>query len=168
LKQDDPDEENIEEEEYIDWERVKESIEENCINPDATVEYLFVEKAEVQLKLINDDQGHIMDFISLFFTGDFKNDDVESFTSLLLDELNLSVQDSELFRTDSVNLKDYKFALVDNDKKITEFEVLDLHFYEALKASLRNLLIVGKNFDIEAFKHHDIFNEWFDEYTNRF
>ncbi len=168
MKQDDPDEENIGEEEDIDWERVKESIEENYLTPDATVEYLFVEKAEMQLKPINDDQGYIMGFISLFFTGDFKNDDVESFTSLLLDELNLSVQDSDLFRTVSVNLKDYKFALVDNDKKITAFEVLDLHFYDALKASLRNLLIVGKNFDIEAFKHDDIFNEWYDEYTNRF
>jgi hypothetical protein len=30
---------------------------ENYIEPDATVEYLFVEKAEEQVKVINDDQG---------------------------------------------------------------------------------------------------------------
>ncbi len=168
MKQDEFDPNDLGEDEELDWEKLKEAIEENVINPDATIEYLFVEKAETQIEPINDDQGYIMGFINIFYTGSFKNDDIESFRLLLSDELNLSVQDSNYFKNTSVNLADYKFALVDNDKNVIEFDLLNERFFEALIASLRNLLIAGKNFDFEAFKHTEIFDEWFDEYTNRF
>ena len=144
-----------------------EKILENYVEPDASVEYIFIEKVEKQINPINDDQGYIMAFINLFFTGEFKNDDAISFKNILEDELNFSVKDSDFFQNKSVDLTDYKFGLVDNEKNVTVFEVCDEKFYEALKASLRNLMIVGKNFDFERFKHHDIFNEWFDTYSNR-
>jgi hypothetical protein len=40
-------------------------------------------------------------------------------------------------------------------------------FFKALMESLRNLMIVGTNFNIEKFKTHELFNQWFDNYTNR-
>ena len=79
----------------------KEKIIENYVEPDITVEYIFIEKAEKQIKPINDDD------------------------------------------------------LMDND------------FFKALISSLRNLMLVGKNFDLEKFKHHKIFEEWFGKYSNR-
>ena len=85
-----------------------------------------------------------------------------------MDELNFSVSDSDYFMNKSVHLDDYKFFLIDNDKNATEFAVMDEAFYEAMMKSLRNLVIVGKNFDLEPFKHHEIFLEWFEKYSNRF
>jgi len=29
------------------------------------------------------------------------------------------------------------------------------------------VVIVGKNFDLGAFKEHSLFHEWFDKYSNR-
>ncbi len=151
---------------YVSDEELEDSILDNYIKADATVEYFFVEKADVQKSAINDDQGYIMGFINLFFTGDFKNDDPASFKNIMEDELNYSIHDSKYFKNKKVDFKDYKFVLIDNEKNITEFGEIDNLFYETLKNSLRNLLIVGKNFDVEKFKHHEIFNEWFDNYSN--
>jgi hypothetical protein len=67
----------------------------------------------------------------------------------------------------SVDFADYKFYLIDNEKNATKFAVLDEAFFDALLASLRNLVIVGENFDLEAFKEHTLFHEWFDKYNNR-
>ena len=136
---------------------------ENAESPLAKVEFLFVEKAEKQEKTINDDQGYLMGFINLFS----KNDNYSSFKTLLHDELNFSVNSQDYFKNKEVDLNDYKFALVDNEKKILTFELINEIFYQALKASLRNLLIVGKKFNIEEFKHLEIFNNWYDNYSNR-
>ncbi|NVM55440.1 MAG: hypothetical protein HWN66_17165 [Candidatus Helarchaeota archaeon] len=146
----------------------EEKILEHYVEPDATMEYLFVEKAENQIKSINDDQGYQMGFMSIFFTGKFANNNLASFKTQLLDELNYSVKEYNYFKSEKVDLNEYKFFLVDNNKNTTEFAVMDEGFYEVLIASLRNLVIVGKNFDLEKFKHHRIFNDWFDEYSNRF
>ncbi len=145
----------------------EEKVMDNFVEPDATVEYLFVEKAERQLKAINDDQGYIMAYMNIFFSGEFTNNTLKAFKTLLVDELNFSLHDSNYFKNKSVDLDDYKLYLIDNDKDTTEFAVIDEQFYEALMNSLRNLVIVGKNFDLEKFKHHEIFLEWFEKYSNR-
>ncbi|NVM02493.1 MAG: hypothetical protein HWN67_09175 [Candidatus Helarchaeota archaeon] len=145
----------------------KEKIIANIVEPDITVEYLFVEKAERQIKPINDDQGYLYAFINIFVSGNFSNDNVTTFKNQILDELNYCVKTYDYLKSEKVDFKDYKFGLVDNDKNITEFEVFDEEFYEALKASLRNLAIVGKNFDLEKFKNYEIFTKWFEKYSNR-
>ncbi len=145
----------------------EEEIQDNIIDPDITVEYIFIEKAEEQIKPINDDQGYQMGFFNLFVSGSFKNDNLTEFKKQVLFELDFSVKEYEHFKSEKLDLNDYKFALVDNDKHIIEFHIMDEAFFTALLASLRNLMIVGKNFDIEKFKRHEIFNEWFDKYTNR-
>jgi len=136
---------------------------ENAESPLAKVEYIFVEKAKKQEKSINDDQGYLMGFINVFS----KDDNFNSFKSLLHDELNFSVKSHNYFKNKEVDLNDYKFALVDNDKNFQTFEEIDKTFYQALKESLRNLLIVGKKFNIEEFKHLEIFDSWYENYSNR-
>jgi len=145
----------------------KEKILENYVEPDITIEYIFVEKADKQEKPINADQGYLMGFFNLFITGTFKNDNLKDFKAMLLNELNYSVKTYDHFKSERINLGDYKFGIVDNDRNVTEFNEMDEAFFQALLASLRNLMIVGKNFDIEKFKLHEIFNLWFDKYTNR-
>jgi len=145
----------------------EEKILENYVEPDAAVEYLFVEKADWQKKVINDNQGYIMAAIYLNFDGEFANANLPAFKALLQEELNFSLQDSDYFTEKSVDFADYKFYLIDNDKKATDFAVMDDVFFDALMASLRNLVIVGKNFDLEAFKEHSIFREWFDKWSNK-
>ncbi len=144
-----------------------EKIMDNIVDPDIVVEYLFVEKAEKQIKPINDDQGYLYAFINIFLGGRFSNDDVTTIRNQILNELNYCVKTYDSFQSNKVDFNDYKFGLVDNDKNITIFEEFDEEFYEALKASLRNLAIVGKNFDLEKFKNHDLFSEWFEKYSNR-
>jgi len=146
----------------------EEKMMDNIVEPDAIVEYLFVEKAETQLKAINDDQGYIMAYMNIFFSGEFTNNTLKAFKTLLLDELIFSLNDLNYFKNKSVDLDDYKFFLIDNDKNSTEFAVMDEKFFESLIKSMRNLVIVGKNFDLEKFKHHEIFEEWFEKYSNRF
>ncbi len=137
---------------------------ENLEGPDAKVEYLFVERVEKQEKIINDEQGYLIGFINLFF----KEIDYKAFKTLVQDQLNLAVKHSDYFQNKDINLDDYKFALVDNEKNFKIFETIDKPFYEMLMESLRNLLIVGKNFDIAEFKYHEIFYDWFENYSNRF
>lgn len=79
----------------------------------------------------------------------------------------MSVKTYDHYKSETIELNDYKFGLVDNDKHVTEFKVMDDVFFTFLMESLRNLMIIGTNFDIEAFKDHEIFNDWFDNYTNR-
>ena len=108
---------------------------ENYVEPDITIEYIFIEKAVTQIKPINDDQGYQMGFFSLFVSGKFKNDNLMDFKKLLLDELNYSVKTYEHFKSNKVNRGDYKFALVDNNKNVSEFTELDEKFFQALIAS---------------------------------
>ena len=141
---------------------------ENIVEPDATVEYLFIEKAEAQLKPINDDQGYLMGFINIFFTGEYNNNNLEAFRTLVIQELSFSLKEYDYFQNKSLDLSDYKFYLIDNDQNATEYTVMDEDFYEALMDSLRNLIIVGKNFVLEDFKPHEIFREWFEQYSNKY
>ena len=145
----------------------EEKIIENYVEPDIIVEYIFIEKADKQIKPINDDQGYQIGFFNLFISGQFRNDDLTAFKGLLLEELNYSIKTYENFKSESLDLNDYKFALVDNYKNIREFDVMYELFFEALIESIRNLIIVGKNFNLEKFKHHEIFNEWFEKYSNK-
>jgi len=140
---------------------------ENIIEPDITVEYIFIERAEKQVKPINDDQGYLMGFINVFISGRFKNDNVLAFKTQILNELNYSVKTYDHFKSESIDLSEYKFGLINNDRTVTEFTVMNEAFFKALMDSIRNFMIVGTNFNIEKFKHHEIFDEWFDNYTNR-
>lgn len=108
-----------------------------------------------------------MGFFNVFISGTFKNDNFLSFKTQLLDELNYSLKTYDCFKSKAIDLNDYKFGLVDNDRNVTEFTVMNAVFFKALMDSLRNLMIVGVNFNIEKFKEHDIFNHWFDNYTNK-
>ncbi|MBY9010743.1 MAG: hypothetical protein KGD70_00035 [Candidatus Lokiarchaeota archaeon] len=145
----------------------KDKILENYREPDVIIEYIFIERAEKQIKPINDDQGYQMGYFNVFFSGTFKNDNFLSFKTQLIDELNYSVKTYDHFNSETVDLNCYKFGLVDNDRNVSEFKVLNEAFLKDLISSLRNLMIVGTNFAIEKFMSHDIFNRWFGNYTNR-
>jgi len=145
----------------------KDKILENYVEPDVTVEYIFIERAEKQINPINDDQGYLMGFFNMFISGTFKNDNLPAFKTQLLDELNYSVKTYDHFKSEAIDLNEYKFGLVDNDRIVTEFKIMNDAFFKALMESLRNLMIVGANFNIEKFKTHEVFNRWFDNYTNR-
>jgi len=103
----------------------------------------------------------------VFISGEFKNDNVLAFKTQLLNELNYSVKTFNHFKSEAIDLSEYKFGLVNNDRIVTEFTLMNEAFFKALMESLRNLMIVGANFNIEKFKAHEIFNQWFDSYTNR-
>jgi len=145
----------------------KDNILENYVEPDITIEYIFIERAEKQVKPINDDQGYLMGFINVFISGEFKNDNVLAFKTQLLNELNYSVKTYDHFKSEAIDLNEYKFGLVNNDRIVTEFTIMNEAFFKALMESLRNLMIVGANFNIEKFKAHELFNQWFNNYTNR-
>ncbi|NHJ20226.1 MAG: hypothetical protein EAX91_04720 [Candidatus Lokiarchaeota archaeon] len=140
---------------------------ENYVEPDAVIEYIFIERAEEQNKPINDDQGYIMGFFNIFFSGTFKNNYLAEFKNQILNELNYSLKTYDHFKSKAIDMTLYKFGLVDNERNITEFTEMSESFFKELIASLRNLMIVGNNFDIENFKRHHIFNQWFDTYTNK-
>jgi hypothetical protein len=140
---------------------------ENYVEPDAVIEYIFIERADEQIKPINDDQGYQMGFINIFFSGNFKNNDLAAFKTQLIGELNYSLKTYDHFKTKAINLNLYKYGLVDNERKVIEFTEMNEAFFKVLMKSLRNLMIVGTNFDIENFKRHHIFNQWFDTYTNK-
>ena len=145
----------------------RDKILENIVEPDIVIEYIFIERAEKQIKPINDDQGYQMGFFNVFISATFKNDNLLAFKTQLLDELNYCVKTYDHYKSESIDLKEYKFGLVDNNRNVTEFKLMDEVFFKTLMESLRNLMIVGTNFKIEAFKTHEIFNNWFDNYTNR-
>ncbi|HUY01260.1 MAG TPA: hypothetical protein VMV49_16990 [Candidatus Deferrimicrobium sp.] len=145
----------------------KEKILENYVEPDATGAYLFLERAQKQIKPINDDQGYMMGFFNLYYSGTFKNDSLKAFKNELLEELNYSLKTYEYFKVKTLNLLDYKFGLVDNTQEIHEFDVMDEIFFEELKDSWMNLIIVGKNFDLTQFKNQPLFLEWFKNYANK-
>ena len=48
-----------------------------------------------------------------------------------------------------------------------EFEGFNEQFYVAFLDSFKNVMIVGKNFDIKTFKLHEIFDEWFENHANK-
>ncbi|MFX1427898.1 MAG: hypothetical protein ACFFBE_15700 [Promethearchaeota archaeon] len=145
----------------------KDKILENYVEPDIVIEYIFIERADKQIKPINDDQGYQMGFFNMFISGTFKNDNLLAFKTQLLNELNYCVKTYDHYKSESIDLNEYKFGLVDNDRNVIEFELMDEAFFKALMESLRNLMIVGTNFDIENFKTQEIFDEWFDNYTNK-
>lgn len=139
----------------------------NNVKPDAVIEYIFIERAEEQIKPFNNDQGYLMGFFNIFFSGTFKNNNLIVFKNQLINELNYSLKTYDHFKSKSFNMSLYKFGLIDSERNITEFTEMSESFFKELIASLRNLMIVGNNFDIENFKRHHIFNQWFDTYTNK-
>ena len=98
---------------------------------------------------------------------DFLINNLTAFKDLLLDEINYSVKTYDHFKSERVDLKDYKFGIVDNEKNVKVFDLMDEEFFNTLISSIRNLMIVGKNFDIEKFKEHQLFDKWFDKFSNR-
>jgi len=145
----------------------RDKILENYIEADVTIEYIFIERAEEKLKPINDDQGYQMGFFNVFITGGFRNDNLLAFKTQLIEELNYSLKTYDHFKSEAIDLNQYKFGLIDNERNISEFTDMKEVFFKALMNSLRNLLIVGTNFDLEKFMNHDIFYRWFDNYTNK-
>ena len=136
----------------------KDNILENYVEPDISIQYIFIERAEKQVKPINDDQGYLLGFFNVFISGEFKNDNVLAFKTQLLNELNYCVKNYDHFTSEAIDLSEYKFGLVNNDRIVTEFTIMDEAFYKVLMDSLRNLMIVGANFNIEKFKTHELFN----------
>ena len=145
----------------------KDKISENYQKPHIIVQYLFIERAENQIKIINNDQGYQMGYFTINISGKFKNDNPLAFKKQVLDELNYSVKCHEFFKSKSISLEEYKFGLVDNDGKVREFKDMDEVFFAALTHSLRNLMIVGNNFNIKKFTKHEIFYDWFENYSNK-
>ena len=134
---------------------------------DLTVEYLFIEKAKIQEKVINDDQAYTMAFINFFLDKGEKRDSFIYFKELLNDELNFTIKSYDYFNIDNLNFEEYKYGIVDKKKKIKEYSSLNRKCFNELINTSRNLLIVGNNFDIEKFKEHEIFNEWFQKFCNK-
>jgi hypothetical protein len=139
----------------------------NYKEPDINIEYMFIEKAPEQVKVINDDQAYMYLHYAIMLNGKFSNDNVERVRKDILEELNYCVKTYDYFTSEKIDLGEYKLGIVDDDMNIAEHDAFDDHFYEALKASTRNFAIYGRNFDIHAFTHHDIFTKWFEKYTNR-
>ena len=108
----------------------------NRVEPEFTVEYLFIEKAKEQIEPINDDQGYQMGCIYIYTRGWYINNNLEDFLEILLDHLIYSLKEYDRFKNKTLDLKDYKFFLIDRDKNATEFAELDEEFYEALTHSL--------------------------------
>jgi hypothetical protein len=108
-----------------------------------------------------------MGYFNVFFSGTFKNDNFLSFKTQLIYELNYSVKTYDHFKSEIVDLNCYNLGLLDNNRNFSEFKVMKEAFFKDLINSLRNLTIVGINFTIEKFMSHDIFNRWFENYTNR-
>ncbi len=143
------------------------NVRENYIEPVATVEYLFVEHADKQLTLINQDQGWISGYFNIFGKGsqDF-NDNWTEFEKLVVSELNYIVAEYENFNEKAFDPEKYVFYLVENGKFAKEFPNFDEVLYTALRSSSHNLMIVGKNFDVQAFADHEIFRTWVKEYCH--
>ncbi len=141
------------------------NVRENYIEPVATVEYLFIEHADKQFTLINQDQGWISGYFNIFGNGsqDF-NDNWVEFKKLVVSELNYILAEYQNFNEKAFNPEKYLFYLVENGKFAKEFPNFDEIFYSALRSSSHNLMIVGKNFDVQAFADHEIFRTWVKEY----
>ncbi|MHA1733137.1 MAG: hypothetical protein ACTSU5_14410 [Promethearchaeota archaeon] len=56
---------------YFDGEMILE----NAVEPDASIEYLFVEKDDAGCYELEGDWGYLMGFLNLFLSGEFRNDD---------------------------------------------------------------------------------------------
>lgn len=138
----------------------------NYKEPDINIEYLFIERAPEQVKVINDDQGYMYLHYAIMLAVKFSNDNVERVRKDILEELNYCVKTYDYFKSEKIDLGEYKLGIVDDDMNIAEYDTFDGQFYEALKASTRNFAIYGRNFDIHSFKYHEIFTKWFDKYSN--
>ncbi|MHA1972905.1 MAG: hypothetical protein ACTSW1_07925 [Candidatus Hodarchaeales archaeon] len=142
--------------------QIKEHITENFIKEDGRIEYLFIERVESQEKNINDDQGYIYGFFNVF-----KGENIEEFKEMLSKELNSIVTTYNYFKTKNVDLNDYKFAIIDENKNLNQFTSFNDQFFEKLVNSFMNLLIVGDNFNIEDIKELRLFNDWFAKYCHK-
>ncbi len=142
------------------------NVRENYIEPVATVEYLFIERADEQVKPLNDDQGWISGYFNIFSSGKDANDNLNDFKKLVVSELNYILNEYENFNEKEFIPEKHVFYLVENGKFVKEFIQIDDVFYTALRASSHNLMIVGTNFDVQAFSEHEIFRTWVKEYCH--
>ncbi len=142
------------------------NVRENYIEPVATVEYLFIERADEQVKPLNDYQGWISGYFNIFSSGKDANDNLNDFKKLVVSELNYILNEYENFNEKEFIPEKYVFYLVENGKFVKEFIQIDDVFYTALRASSHNLMIVGTNFDVQAFSEHEIFRTWVKEYCH--
>ncbi len=139
----------------------------NYIEPIATVEYLFIEWADKQVKVLNDDQGWLSGYFNIFNKGTDANDNLTAFKNLVIKELNYILKEYENFNEKEFVHNNYVFYLVENGQFAKEFAQLDELFYAALRSSSHNLMIVGKNFDVQAFSDNEIFHTWVREFCHK-
>ncbi len=142
------------------------NIREKYIEPIATVEYLFIERADEQVKPINDDQGWLSGYFNIFNSGKDANDNLNDFKKLVVSELDYILKEYENFTEKTFILEKYVFYLVEKGQFAKEFSTFDELFYAALRSSSHNLMIVGNNFDVQAFSDHEIFRTWIKEYCH--
>jgi hypothetical protein len=142
------------------------STQDEYVEPIATVEYLFIERVDKQVKYINDNQGWISGFFKIFNRGKDTNDNLSAFKSLVVQELNYILNEYENFNEREFVLENYVFYLVEKGTFAKEFAQFDDSFYAALRSSSHNLMIVGKNFDVQAFSEHEIFRTWVKEFCH--
>jgi len=135
---------------------------------DRKVQFLLIENVEEQIKPINDDQANHIGSLNLFYSRSFANASLSIFKDFALYEFEEIMKKNDSFKSKKFQEEDYKFALVDINKEITEYDAFDEVFFEVFMDSLMNIMIVGKNFDIEKFKQHVIFIEWFDNKANKY
>ena len=130
-------------------------------------EYLFIEYAEKQAKPMNDDQGWQCGFINVPESDFTQKDSFAAFRDFLLDELSFSARTYDHFKRKSVELTDYKFAIVESSGNITEYAAIDAKMLNELGKAARGLMIVGKNLDLHAVQETATFRTWFDTYVKR-
>ena len=128
--------------------------------PDAILEYFFVDKDFDQEDPVKYKKGTFYDSIDLFFTGKNKNADLATFRNLLPLKVRARADELIYFEDRAIDLRDYKYGVIDEDKKITEFDSIDENFFNALKKTLK-LIIFGKDFDLERFKTHKVFEDFY-------
>jgi hypothetical protein len=129
------------------------------------VEYLFIEYAEEQAKPVNDDQGYQYGFINTLKSDFTRSDSLAEFRDFLFDDLSFSARTYDHFKRKSVELTDYKFAVVESSGKITEYAAIDAKMMNELGKAARGLMIVGKNLDLHAVQETATFRTWFDTYV---
>ncbi len=132
----------------------------------ATIEYLFIEHADKQANPINANQGWISGYFNIFNSGKDFNDNWVEFKKLVVSELNYILTEYENFTEKAFDPENYVCYLVENGKFAKEFPNFDENFYKTLRSSSHNLMIVGKNFDVQAFADHEIFRTWVKEYCH--
>ena len=135
--------------------------------PNAFIEYLFVEK-ELDLDapvILN--QGFFYDDFGLIFTEPLKKDTSSLFITIFTEAFNKRKSELTYFEGKTIDLSEYKFVIIDKDKKVTVFKEINTSFFKKLLVSLK-FMIIGKEMDLEKFKNHKIFDDFYKFVYNLF